>query len=178
MEKIKISGTYGDPVKLYLDGYVYTKYGNYLKIKSVDQEKQTVYCYGDQYDYSRIGCSSKNNDKSYKEYENTISMFFERLKLKVGSVVNFNGSEMTVKKLFIEDYFPFVLLENDEFLEKVKIEKFIENPLDIPFTVISTPYTLKERYTMHLKEHSRYNNEIKDVDLYIESLLELIKNNE
>ena len=105
-------------------------------------------------------------------------MFFERLKLKVGSVVNFNGSEMCVKKLFIEDYFPFVLLENDEFLEKVKIEKFIENPLDIPFTVISTPYTLKERYTMHLKEHIRYNNEIKDVDLYIESLLELIKNNE
>ena len=33
MEKIKISGTYGDPVKLYLDGYFYTKYGNYLKIK-------------------------------------------------------------------------------------------------------------------------------------------------
>ena len=82
-KKIKISGTFGDTVKLYLDGYVGTKYGDFLKIKSIDQEKKYVYLYGHGdggYDYSRISGSCKISEDANKEYLRTLESMFKRVK--------------------------------------------------------------------------------------------------
>ncbi len=92
--KIRISGTYGDKVTLYLDGYVSTKYGDLLKIKSVDEIKSEVDTYGNgTYDYSRISFSSPISKAANKEYIAHIEQYIKRMKIKEGSIIKYRADE-------------------------------------------------------------------------------------
>ncbi|MFM2394615.1 MAG: hypothetical protein RLZZ546_2597 [Bacteroidota bacterium] len=191
-KKIKISGTYGDKVKLYLDGYVSTKYGEFLKVKSVDQENSYVYLYGcgdDGLGYSRISSSCKVSEDTNKDYLNSLEYMFKRLKLKEESIIKFKFSEnapvetfkilkITYPSLTEMDFVPKLTLENLQDYEKVEItlNDFDDFQRINLVSVEFTPYTLEEKLYNLLSESSDYNGAIKDKDKYINNLLEIIKN--
>jgi hypothetical protein len=185
-----ISGTYGDEVNLYHGGYVGTKYGDFLKIKSIDFENHTVELYGDEgLGFSRLSSSMPECDEANKYYIEAMKYYIERLGIKIGSIVN-------LSKLSLEDlkYDSFVItlirmpemIEEDDYLIKLGIRN-LKNKREYLYTildfsdfqmkleVISTPYTLEEKLKNHLEEHSDYSGTIKDKDKYLQSLLELIR---
>ena len=87
---IKISGTFGDEVKLYLDGYVHTKYSDIEKIKSVNVEEHNVELYdGSTIDFGRISFSTPNSKESGIEYLKFLSDKLNQLKLKIDSIIVF-----------------------------------------------------------------------------------------
>lgn len=191
-EKIKISGTYGDKVKLYLNGYVWTKYGDFLKIKSVDQEKGYVYLYGcgeGGYDYSRISGSCKVSEDANKEYLRSLEYMFERLKIKEKSIIKFRFSETSPIEIFKVVNIIYPTLNDNDFVPRLTLEKVNNfetyeislNDLDdfkskFLVNVEYTPYTLEEKLRNHLDENSKFDGTIKDKDTYISTLLEIIKN--
>lgn len=190
--KIKISGTYGDKVKLHLDGYVSTKYGDFLKVKSVDQEKGYVYLYGcgyGGYDYSRISGSCKVSEAANEEYLNSLKAMFKRLKLKDESIIKFRFSEeapvetfkvvkITYPSLIDTDFVPKLTLESvhDYEVFEISLNDFDDFKRIFLVSVEFTPYTFEEKIINLLDESVDYSGNIKDRDTYIKNLLEIIKN--
>lgn len=190
-EKIKISGTYGDKVKLHLNGYVYTKYNEMFKIKSVEQEKRFIYLYGcgeGGYDYSRIAGSCKVSEDSNNEYLNYIKYMFEILKLKEDSIVKYRfNNETTIETvklvkityptLLENDYVPKITLERLEEYELIELslddfDEFKQNNL---VSVEFTPYTFEEKLEILLDDMCDFRGAIKSKKEYLKKLLELIQ---
>lgn len=173
-KKIKISGTYGDPVKLRLDGgYVSTKHGDTARIKSVDVDTQTVdtYMYG-RFDFSRISSSWKVSTDADAEYIETINSFFKRIGIKIGTVLSFNENLETIENIIMpnmNDIFEPVIITNERTILISDKDDFHKNN-----AVYFTPYTFEEKIDNLLSSHTNYNNEIRDVNKYKKELLELI----
>ena len=168
--KLKISGTYGDRVKLHLDGYVNTKYGKMLKIKSVDIEGKCISFYGgEKLDFSRISSSYKDNEESFELYKSELISKLFRLGIKSRSIIKYEDSEFIIAKISIIDY--CIVFESDSKL-KLVITDF-DNLQKIE--VLFTPYTLSEKLSNLLSKHSNFGDKIMDRDEYLKQLEEFIK---
>ncbi len=176
-----IIGTYGDPVELFPGGYVYTKYGNFLKIKSVDFEKKEIDFYGDGVlGFSRASCGVKNNKEARKEYIEYLEEYFNGLKIKDGSIINIEiGDTKTSVKL---EKIIYPTLQNDDYLPKLQIEGkrdllIIDNFSEFSRMVVVefTPYSLEEKLANLLDEHSNFNGGLKDKKEYLKDLIKLVK---
>lgn len=178
---IKIEGTYGDPVKLYLDGYISTKYGDFHKVKTVDIENKTVECYGDSFDFSRVSSSCKNSIEAKKEYINILKQKFKTLNLKLDTVfsININDVEYYGKISFISypdndnEYFPKIFYLNKENISSV----LLINDFDLFYKnlkIISYIETLDDKLNKVLSKYSisytKKNNIKKDLVSLIEDL--------
>lgn len=186
IKSINISGTYGDKVKLYLSGYINTKYGEMLKIKSVDIEKQKVDTYGGSIlDFSRISFSSPVNKATNKDYLNSLLTYTNSHEFKKGSIIDlkYDGENISTFEIDYIHYpnckgnFLITLFLTDVETKERKnytiddYGKFANNLIEIKFT----PYTLEESLRKHLSDNSNYCGEIKDRETYIKGLLEIIE---
>ena len=169
-KKIRISGTYGDPVTLYLDGYVSTKYGDFLKIKSVDIEKGDVYCHSDSFDFSRISSSYSNNKNIKKEYLEHGNSIIHRKGIRKGSKLLIgNGICELEVDYIIEpnciDEFDFkICLTNKELITFNKKEA---NNIK----VLYTPYTKEEEVEQIIFNNTNFSK-IKDTGALVKELIE------
>ncbi len=184
-----IEGTYGDEVNLYHGGYVGTKYGNFLKIKSIDFENGDIELYGEgELEFSRISSSMPECDEAKRYYIEALKYYIENLEIKVGSIVDLSKLELEDLKdgSFIINLIRMPEMIEDDYLIKLGIQnmknkrEFLYTILDfsdfrMKLEVISTPYTLEEKLKKHLEEHSDFSRAIKDKDKYLESLMVLIK---
>lgn len=173
--KIKISGVYGDEVSLYTDGYVYTKYGDFLKIKSVDVDSKTVHTYlGGSFDFSRISHSSKATKSVNKSYlENLITDFHDK-GIRIGSELTFDGCKLKITSivfpnmvdtfepfLFVNTHIPIVIKDYDDFNRDYKI---VEETI---------PYTLEEKITKILYKNTRGFNDV-EIETTVKELMKLL----
>jgi hypothetical protein len=165
-KKILISGTYGDPVVLYLDGYVGTKYGDYLRIDYVDLKLGLVFCHGDyNCDYSRISSSSPNNKESQQYYKDHFKHEFDRRGLREGSVIKHPESGDNVKVIAIR--VPNLIREFDFYivLEGGDTIKYNEH-----LVVISTPYTKEERVGQIIDKNTKFDGVV-DKEKFIKEII-------
>jgi len=147
-ESILIDGVYGDQTILYLNGYIDTKYSESYKIKSVDIEKGHVYLYGNDYDFSRVGSSSPNNEDGKNEYLRYLERLIKNSKIRIGTKLEFTeeyvdalDEVLEVSKIVmpncVDNFYPKVYFTNDDNFWEIndfKIFKIV-NILHIPYTI-------------------------------------------
>jgi len=187
--KIKISGTYGDPVNLHLNGYVGTKYGDFLKIKSVDVENRTIHFHDDtSLEFSRISYSTPSDKPSDKEYLNALSHKISNLKIKKDSIIKYkvdiDSPILEFKVLDIiypklkDDYLPKLKLEQLEsgIINEITIKDFDVFTREKLVEVLFTPYTLDEKLIFLLDKYTDYSGlRLLDKTKYLTELEDLFK---
>jgi hypothetical protein len=173
-KKILIDGCMGDPVVLYFDGYVSTKYGGYFRIKSVDIENKHVYLHGEDYDYSRISSSCPNDKDGQEAYKKHFEYEFERKGIRNGSVIKNPVSGHNIKVTAIR--VPNLIQEFDFYIMGVNEEGITCSILySYDLEVVSTPYSKEEEIEQIIDKNVKWdglkNNKIdfvKDIIKYFE----------
>ena len=188
---LKISGTYGDKVKLRLDGgYIGTKYNDTARIKSVDIENSIIHTYlHGSFDFSRISCSYKVSEQADKEYLDYIKMFFDINNIRIGSMLETRIKEESVFQKFevVDIIYPNLI---DVFEPIVKISMIddvfeIENYSSViliddkdeftrKYVSVFCPFTYEEKLSNLLDKHLNYGK-IKDSKDYIKDLIQFNK---
>ncbi len=178
-KKLTISGTYGDKVRLVIDGYISTKYGDFFKIINVDVEKNTIKTYGGgDYDFSRISssCTKKQGDKFYLEY---IDSYFKRLNIRNNTILKYEDKEYKVDEIILPsltetDFLPKIVFVRTDGLElkMLKIEDF--EIFSRQVEIIHSNLTLEEKIEKHLKESLNFNDTLKNKEEYLKKLIEII----
>jgi hypothetical protein len=184
---IKITGSYGDEVKLHPDGYITTKNGDIFKIKSIDIDKQIVECYGGSKHFSYISQSTKKSQDSDNYYLTELKDYFDRMGIKTGSIIDYkhiqdNFGVKSLKVLDIiyptlqgDDYLPRLKVENTETYSTyiVSIENFNTFENMEMLKVHFTPYTLEEKLKNLLDNSMDIDGNIEDEETYIKYLLKI-----
>ena len=172
--KILIDGTYGDPAVLYFDGYVSTKGGEYLRIKSVDIEDKSIECYGGNlgsgFDFSRVSSSSPNDEEAQKAYIDYFKYAIHKKGIRTGSVIKHpkTGDELTV-----------VHIEEPNLVNEFDYIFYMDSGNPIPYSydleVVSTPLTREEEIEQIIDKNVKWdglkNNKIdfvKEIIKYFE----------
>jgi len=185
-KSLKISGTYGDKVKLRLDGgYVGTKYNNTARIKSVDIENSTVHTYlHGSFDFSRISCSYKVSEQADKEYLDCIKILFYNRNIRIGSILETTEDE--IKRFTVEDIiYPNMV---DVFEPMIKITfncDVLENSSSViliqdmdeftrKYLSVFCPFTYEEELSNLLNNYLRFGK-IENTEKYIQELVEFNK---
>jgi hypothetical protein len=178
--KILIDGTYGDPAVLYLDGYVHTKHGDTVKIKSVDVKKGDVEGYTDSFDFSRVSSSSPNDIDATKEYIKHWLYKIHINDLRKGTVFIYNDKasdsliecevESIIEPNCITDYTFRILATNGL---TIIYHSYLMRDIEI----VSCPYTREEKVKKFIdKNCERYSSEIKDKEEFAKALIEYFDN--
>lgn len=184
---LKISGTYGDKVKLRLDGgYVGTKYDDTARIKSVDIENSTVHTYlHGSFDFSRIACSYKVSEQADKEYLDCIKRLFYNRNIRIGSILETIEDE--IKRFTVEDiiypnmvdvFEPMIKFTfNCDILENSSSVILIQDMDDFSRKYVSVfcPFTYEEELSNLLAKHLKFGK-IENSEKYIKELVEFNKN--
>lgn len=178
LKKIKIHGTYGDPVNLYVHGFIGTKYGEICKIKSIGLN-DTVDTYGfGSYDYSRISSSWRFNKGYDKSYEDFILGKIYRKNIRIGSIIEFaTGDRHVIESIHVNFDFknkPNVLFSfNEEYHDEIVFSSF--DYFEDRVKNVETVFTLSEQLDDFIDKHTGYDNKIKDLEKFKTELLKFFK---
>jgi hypothetical protein len=176
---LTIDGTYGDKVRLVLDGYISTKYGDFYKIVEVDVDKRTVKTYGGgDFDFSRISssCTKKQGDSCYIE---SLERFFKNNKIKVGNVVELPSFKYSLEIIKINlpnletDYLPSIDFMLDNAQQTLFIDDFDYVSRNIK--VIHEVSSIEEKLEEHLSKHLNYADSLINKDEYLKQLIDIFK---
>jgi hypothetical protein len=160
---IQISGVEGDKVNLHLDGFIYTKYGDFCLIKSVDKEKEIIdtYLHG-QFHFCRVSHSAKKNKKTLQSCVEYIESFCNRY-IRKGCIMNYNNQEHTI----VDIIFPDFVNSFDISIITDKTTIIVDNKhlvYEISLGLIYTPKSKRERLSDMMNQHARYDNTVQITD--------------
>ncbi len=185
---IHITGSYGDKVRLYFNGYVHTKYGGHFKIKVIDFEKYDVHLYGEEVlDFSRISYSSPDNGASRHEYTISLKQYFKDIKIKNDSLIEIKINDSIEAFKILDIIYP--TLKDHDYLPKLKMVNLTDNSI-IEYTINNlsefngmlsvkhTPYTLEEQIENIVNDNTDFTGKtLKDKDKFINDIILLINTN-